>query len=149
MPLFKRCSSLTFLFVCLVISSFEENCSVANSIEGWTYDRGTAENCDGSTASTGLCGPEHWGNLEGAESCGSDTRQSPMNLAQAVITNLIPDIHFDYESGCSNWTQGANDHNFNIKFAPDCYNLTMTVDDEHFYLDSLHLHSPSEHTIGG
>lgn len=121
----------------------------ANSIEGWTYDRGTNANCDGSSANTGLCGPEYWGNLHGAQSCGSDSSQSPMNLAQAVITNALPNIHFDYNSGCSNWTQGANDHNFNIKFAPDCYNLTMTIHDEEFYLDSLHLHSPSEHTIGG
>lgn len=125
------------------------NACVANSVEGWTYDRGTSSTCDGLSSGEGLCGPQHWGKLVGAESCGNDSYQSPINLAQAVITNTIPDIHFDYESGCSNWTQGANDHNFNIKFAPQCYNLTMNVVDEEFYLDSLHLHSPSEHNIGG
>ena len=138
---------LCFLVVCIISS-----CDVSvngNTIEGWTYDIGTSEDCDGTDSGTGLCGPEHWGNLEGAESCGADTSQSPMNLAQAVITNQVPDIHFDYESGCSEWTQGANDHNFNIKFDPYCRNLTMTILDEKFYLDSLHLHSPSEHTIGG
>lgn len=123
--------------------------SVRGGVEGWTYASGTAPTCDGSNSGTGLCGPEFWGNLVGAESCGEDSRQSPMNLAQAVISNQVPDMHFDFESGCSNWTQGANDHNFNIKFAPFCYNLTIKILDELFYLDSIHFHSPSEHTIGG
>lgn len=139
---------MEFLLLLVVLCDVGRTCT-SNAIEGWTYDRGTSANCDGSEAGSGLCGPEYWGNLAGAESCGNDMSQSPMNLAQAVITNQVPDIHFDYESGCSNWTQGANDHNFNIRFAPHCRNLTITILDEKFYLDSLHLHSPSEHTIGG
>ena len=133
----------------LIFQEFGGFICVANTIEGWTYDRGTSSDCDGNASGNGECGPEYWGNLAGAESCGSDTSQSPINLAQATITNTLPELHFDFDSGCSSWIQGANDHNYNIKFAPDCLNLTLTLDEERFYLDSLHFHSPSEHTIGG
>ena len=143
---FRRDTSLHALSLLGVISLLPVAAAAKDS--GWTYDLGTPSNCDGSVTGTGLCGPEYWANLDGAEKCAGDS-QSPVNLAEAVFSKDIPQIEFDYKSSCSNWTDGATESKFNIQFAPLCYNLTIKILDEEYYLDSMHFHSPSEHTIGG
>jgi hypothetical protein len=112
---------------------------------GWMYRSGSPD-CDGTP--NNLCSPPYWGNLY--PQCDGRV-QSPINLAQAVHNDLIQPPEFQSISGgCNKWKMGASTTSFSAEFsASGCYNMTMTYQGVRYYLEQLHFHSPSEHTIGG
>ena len=72
-----------------------------------------------------------------------------MNLALAKYAHDLP-IPSYQSDGCQQWIQGAEYDSFEVQFgAAGCKALLMDYLDKTFYLDSLHFHSPSEHTVGG
>ncbi len=113
--------------------------------DGWSY-RDSDPTCDGSP--NNLCSPLYWGNLY--PQCDGKV-QSPVNLAEAVHNDLIQPPHFrSISGGCKEWLMGASTSSFSAQFsASGCYNLTMIFGGVKYYLEQLHFHSPSEHTIGG
>jgi len=114
-------------------------------VGGWSY-RDSDPTCDGSPEN--LCSPLYWGNLY--PQCNGKV-QSPVNLAEAVRNDLIQPPQFkSISGGCKEWLMGASTSSFSAQFsASGCYNLTMTFQGIKYYLEQLHFHSPSEHTIGG
>jgi carbonic anhydrase len=119
--------------------------AVESDSGGWTYRSGSPD-CDGTP--NNLCSPPYWGNLY--PQCDGRV-QSPINLAEAVHNDLIQPPEFkSLSGGCKRWQMGASTTSFSAEFsASGCYNLTMTFQGIRYYLEQLHFHSPSEHTIGG
>jgi carbonic anhydrase len=88
-----------------------------------------------------------WGNIY--PTCIEDPYQSPANLALAQFAHDLP-IPSYRSDGCDVWIQGVDYDSFEVQFgAAGCKNLIMDYIGKTFYLDSMHFHSPSEHTVGG
>ena len=128
------------IFVCVTVCDF-----FGGDEGGWTYKKGSSD-CDGSPEN--LCSPPYWGNLY--PQCDGRV-QSPINLAEAIHNDLIqPPLFRSVSGGCKKWSMGASTTSFSVQFSSaGCYNLTMTFGGIKYYLEQLHFHSPSEHTIGG
>jgi carbonic anhydrase len=131
--------------VSLIILAVLQVCQCYNDGGGWTYRHGSPD-CDGTA--NNLCSPLYWGNIY--PQC-DETVQSPINLAEAVHNDLIQPPKFQSISGgCTKWKMGASRTSFSAEFSSaGCYNMTMTYQGIQYYLEQLHFHSPSEHTIGG
>jgi len=121
---------------------------------GWTYAGGSAT-CEGTLTSP--CGPYHWGNVPGSSACSTERYQTPINLG---ATGVVSDSSIKRpafkttEGGCKKWTQFTSTGVFEVAFNKSsenayCDNLKVNLNGEDYHLLQMHLHSPSEHTIGG
>lgn len=89
-------------------------------------------------------GPEHWGDLDPAyAACGTGRSQSPVDIRKTTRQDL-PDLAFAYRSG----TAAVVDTGHTIQVSPAAGN-TMTDGDKSGELLQFHVHTPSEHTVGG
>jgi carbonic anhydrase len=100
--------------------------SPAQSAE-WTYDED-------------YTGQDEWGTMPGYEQCASGTRQSPVMLALA--SPATSSLHMHYQPGQA---VVAHDHQ---SFTASLNHVGSLTDGKKIYLlESLALHSPSEHMI--
>lgn len=115
----------------------------------WTYRTDTSSSCTGNGSDK--CGPLFWGNIAPACSSTSTSKQSPINLANAVVDEKITHpLFLAKEGGCDSWVQFTDDHAFEVSFEEHgCNNLGLTYSDEYFNLKQIHIHSTSEHTLYG
>ena len=102
-------------------------------------DQGIPWSYDGET------GPENWSGLVAEYGvCGVGTRQSPIDLEAAVLTDAMPDMRAGYSDTPLRIIN--NGHTVQVNYAPGS---TLQVGDESFNLLQLHFHTPSEHTLAG
>lgn len=88
--------------------------------------------------------PENWGELDpDYEMCGIGMEQSPVDLVSADLEDL-PDLVFDYVP--SSWSVTNNGHT--VQVTPD-QPYSMELDGRDNTLLQMHLHTPSEHLVGG
>lgn len=93
---------------------------------------------------TGDGAPKHWGDLSPDYVLAkSGKEQSPVDLSEAVLTNL-PELQFEYHP--SKLDLVYNGHT--VKEVEDKAS-SVTVHDDEFILQQFHFHSPSEHTVDG
>jgi len=92
----------------------------------------------------GDLGPEHWASLAPEnKTCGVGTRQSPIDIRDAIAVNLEP-ITFDYRaSGFSVLDDG---HTVQVNVAPG---NGITVMGRRYELVEFHFHRPSEERLNG
>ncbi|WP_457419305.1 carbonic anhydrase [Roseateles sp. P5_E7] len=92
----------------------------------------------------GDLGPEHWASLAPEnKTCGVGTRQSPIDIRDAIAVNLEP-ITFDYRaSGFSVLDDG---HTVQVNVAPG---NGITVMGKRYELVEFHFHRPSEERLNG
>lgn len=81
--------------------------------------------------------------------------QSPINLVNvpAAFNLSYPQLQ-SLQGGCSSWVQFSNNYTFEVGLIESkdniyCQNLYLTYGTGTFYLQQIHFHSPSEHSIGG
>lgn len=88
-------------------------------------------------------GAEHWGDLEGAQTCKIGKVQSPINIPTSAVkkANLKP-IAFTYNP--SQVKMINNGHTIQINFTEGNY---VTIDDVNYQLLQFHFHAPSEEGI--
>jgi len=104
--------------------------AVAGEDVHWTY--------------SGEHGPEHWGELsEAFEACSEGRNQSPVDIVDPVDADLEP-IVLSY--GGSTTAVVNNGHTLQVDVGPGS---SLYVDGQKFELVQFHVHSPSEHRIGG
>lgn len=120
------------------------------AVSGWTY-ASTPSSCAGTTSDP--CGPAYWSTPAATCSVSSYPNQSPINLdfGEVVENNDVPlPVLTAINGGCKNWTQFTNQYVFEISFQEsDCFNLVGEYAGQTYYLNQIHIHSGSEHTIGG
>lgn len=92
----------------------------------------------------GAEGPSHWGELDPHfAACAAGMHQSPINLHDAVDTDLPP-IEFHY--AVAGRDEINNGHTIQIDYAPGSW---VTLDGHDYALKQFHFHTPSEnHVIG-
>ncbi|MCB9437609.1 MAG: carbonic anhydrase family protein [Anaerolineales bacterium] len=88
-------------------------------------------------------GPDHWGELDGYETCGTGRAQSPIDIADATALNLS-DISFDYSPSAMNIHN--NGHTIQVEYDAGS---SITYNETTYNLAQFHFHHPSEHTING
>ena len=93
----------------------------------------------------GDTGPEKWGSLsEDYAACDSGVQQSPIDItgySQQDGSSLV----FRYSEA---WPMSATNNHRSASFSYD-YESSVAVDGLLYFLDSVHLHAPSEHLIDG
>jgi len=95
-------------------------------------------------AYTGHGGPAHWAHLDSAfEACAKGTRQSPIDIRNAVKSEL-PALGFQYAS--TEPTIVNNGHTIQVNLPTG---NTLKVGDATYELLQFHFHSPSEEQISG
>lgn len=129
---------------------------VAISLVACGVDQGT-EASGASTATTsatqsagvhwayeGAGAPENWGGLEpDYATCSAGREQSPIDLVATDLLDL-PNPAFDY--GPSSWSITNNGHT--LQLTPEKQH-SMQLDGRKNTLLQMHLHTPSEHLVGG
>ena len=89
-------------------------------------------------------GPKYWGSLKPAFAvCASGTRQSPLDLAGATVSDLSH-LAFDYTP--SPITIFNNGHTVQVDYAPGS---ALVVDGVRYDLLQFHFHHASEHAVNG
>lgn len=137
-----------FIVAVVLVATFFVAC---DALSGWTYEA-TSSSCAGTDADP--CGPVYWSKVNGAGSCGLDS-QSPINLVNVPAAFNLSYPHLtSLEGGCPSWVQFSNNYTFEVGLIESkdniyCSNLYLTYGTGTFYLQQIHFHSPSEHSIGG
>ena len=94
--------------------------------------------------STGADGPAHWGELDPSfEACGLGANQSPMDIRDAVPSDL-PALDFNYTTTAASFSN--NGHTVQVD-VPD--GQTLTVGGRTYTLLQFHFHAPSETALLG
>ena len=89
-------------------------------------------------------GPSHWAELDpGFEACGKGMNQTPIDLHNALPSNL-PALEFGY--GEAAVTLLNNGHTVQVNVPPG---QTLTIDRIPYALVQFHFHTPSEESIDG
>jgi carbonic anhydrase len=91
-------------------------------------------------------GPAAWGEIDASfEQCRAGDRQSPVDIARTVPTNL-PELEFNYPP-----TPFVVENTGHVIEAtmPETSNLTLTIGSAEYRLVKFHFHAPSEHTLAG
>lgn len=88
-------------------------------------------------------GPDHWGELEGYETCGIGRAQSPIDIADTTALNLS-DIVFSYSPSAMKIHN--NGHTIQIEYDKGS---SITYNETVYNLEQFHFHHPSEHTVNG
>jgi len=91
-------------------------------------------------------GPSHWGAI-GYPTCGSGTRQSPVNIDTRSVTRLNgPPLLVKY--GPSELAIENTGHVVEVPI-PAGVTDTLRIGDDSYQLTQYHFHAPSEHAING
>lgn len=93
---------------------------------------------------SGNTGPEYWGDVEGAETCGIGQEQSPINIARVTASAADAPV-FNYSQSAS---LSIEDNGHTIVYTPNNADSTITINNEPFELKQFHYHTPSEHQFG-
>jgi len=122
------------------------NCVGVTPPKGWSYD------------ATSTMGPARWNEIEGFALCSTGQKQTPIDLP--IASEGVMHAHADLAlqeglsmSGeCKTFEGHVNDHTWEVSGLDSCpeggkYNLRWVGKD--YIMKQFHLHSPSEHTIGG
>jgi carbonic anhydrase len=89
-------------------------------------------------------GPQHWGELKpDFEACSAGKTQSPIDIRNAVPTDLDP-IRFDYHPTPLHIID--NGHTIQVNYAPGSW---IGIGGARYQLVQLHFHQPSEERIDG
>lgn len=89
-------------------------------------------------------GPEEWAELSGHyETCGIGQQQSPIDLVNAMPTDL-ENITFEYGQSAVNIIN--NGHTIQVNVGSGSH---IVVDGETYNLAQFHFHAPGEHTVAG
>ena len=89
-------------------------------------------------------GPSHWAELDPTfEACGKGMNQSPIDLHNALPSNL-PALEFSYSEAAV--TLLNNGHTVQVNVPPG---QTLTIDRTPYALVQFHFHTPSEEAIDG
>lgn len=91
----------------------------------------------------GATGPENWGDLPGAATCGTGAAQSPIDLTDARTAGS-PQLTVNYAPGLISLVDVG--HTVRADHAPGS---SINVGDRTFNLRQLHQHTPAEHTVDG
>jgi len=87
---------------------------------------------------------ENWAELSAYyHTCDSDAKQSPINLADATMTDLV---NIDFAYGETAVKILNNGHTIEVK---DITGNQITINDTTYALQQFHFHTPSEHTVDG
>ncbi|WP_086313446.1 carbonic anhydrase [Enterococcus sp. 7F3_DIV0205] len=91
-------------------------------------------------------GPESWINLcdDYHQAC-TKYMQSPIALAKSKITNNLTQDALEIEYECDDFQIQWSKHTFH--FIPKSKNNKVYFDGKYFYLDDIHFHIPSEHSL--
>jgi len=93
----------------------------------------------------GSHGPAHWGDLDPAFClCKSGTRQSPIDIAEAVANPALGPLAAKYRHSPAVLVNNGHSIQVNCERGS-----SLTVDGRAYELLQFHFHSPSEHTIEG
>ncbi len=101
----------------------------------------------GHWAYDGATGPQFWGELDKKfETCGTGTHQTPIDLPEKVApTGATPGtLAFDYQP-----IPVAILNNGHTVQVENTVPGGVVIEGARYYLVQMHMHSPSEHTIGG
>lgn len=89
-------------------------------------------------------GPEEWAELsDHYETCGRGQEQSPIDLANATMTDLA-NISFDYGETAVNIIN--NGHTIQVNVSSGSH---IVINGETYNLAQFHFHAPGEHTVAG
>ncbi len=91
----------------------------------------------------GETGPAHWGRNPAWTTCGSGTRQSPIDLRDGMKVDLEP-IAFDYKPSAFNVIDNGHTIEVNVGAGN-----TITLQNRSYELRQFHFHRPSEERING
>ena len=108
--------------------------SGAEEIDHWSY--------------AGEMGPAHWAELESGSAC-SGSRQSPVNIIRTDTTPRTSDdrlLELNYPSVTRILSAANNGHSIQLDFEPGD---EIRLQGEQYFLQQIHFHSPSEHTLNG
>ncbi|MFV2056992.1 MAG: carbonic anhydrase [Thiohalomonadales bacterium] len=93
----------------------------------------------------GLEGPEQWAKLSTEYStCGTGTRQSPIDLAAGLLQADMQPISFNYSPVAPEIVN--NGHTIQLNYKPGS---SISVAGKSYELLQFHFHSPSENTVSG
>lgn len=96
----------------------------------------------------GEMGPAHWAELESGSAC-SGSRQSPVNIIRTDTTPRTSDdrlLELNYPSVTRILSAANNGHSVQLDFEPGD---EIRLQGEQYFLQQIHFHSPSEHTLNG
>lgn len=96
----------------------------------------------------GEMGPAHWAELEVGSAC-SGSRQSPVNIIRTDTTPRTSDdtlLELHYPSVTRILSAANNGHSIQLDFEPGD---EIRLEGEQYFLQQIHFHSPSEHTLNG
>lgn len=96
-------------------------------------------------------GPEDWGTLEGYETCGTGTSQTPIDLDPAsALASSEPLVFSNYDAAIP-LDLLNNGHTLQVNYdgTRSATDPQVTYDGTTYYLLQLHAHSTSEHTLDG
>lgn len=95
---------------------------------------------------TGSTGPAFWNTLF-PDQCGLGTRQSPINIvsSDATMSSHLPKLTFHYFMS----DVVTLDHDDNQKLVGAQTGNYIMIGETKYFLDNIHAHTPSEHTING
>jgi carbonic anhydrase len=124
----SRLLSLGFALSALVFAGCSTAPKPQHGAVHWTYD--------------GHTGPAHWTGLSGENWACGGLHQSPIDLADAVPVRTALD--FDYRPTALNLVNNGHTIQQNVEAGS-----WLRVGDDVYALKQFHMHTPSEHTVGG
>lgn len=91
----------------------------------------------------GEAGPEHWGELDGYDTCNSGKSQSPIDVSNPAEQDLA-NISLHYQPSEVNILH--NGHTVQVNYDAGSY---IELDGVRYELLQFHYHAPSEHKVNG
>ena len=120
--------------------------AVSGNSASFTYDYTTVGKAACTTTPGGpYCWPTNYN--ESPNVCGG-LSQSPINIAHAAASNKLEALKFSTSAVCSDVSFVNNKHSLEA-ITEKCPLLNAEFNGIEYELQQMHLHSPSEHTIGG
>lgn len=93
----------------------------------------------------GESGPDHWSTLDPTfETCASGKEQSPIDIVPPANSPDVAPIRFTYLPSAGELVD--NGHTLQMNLKPGSF---ATIDGRVYQLVQFHIHTPSEHTVGG
>uniref|UniRef100_A0A453QLY4 Alpha-carbonic anhydrase domain-containing protein n=1 Tax=Aegilops tauschii subsp. strangulata TaxID=200361 RepID=A0A453QLY4_AEGTS len=93
-------------------------------------------------------GPAHWGDIkEEWSACGKGNMQSPIDLASPRVSLVRGLGYLNHSYSPANATIVNRGHDIMLKFEGDAG--SVSIDGTPYFLQQLHWHSPTEHSVNG
>lgn len=125
----KKFAAFVLVAALVMVAAFS-NVALGQGGTEWSYE--------------GETGPDNWGTLdESFATCGEGTSQSPIDLVDATVVDLVG-IEFEYEE--APLLIFNNGHTIEVEYHEGSY---IVYNEKEYELLQFHFHQSSEHTVNG